>query len=235
MREGLPFDPEWDTPPVSNERSKFQTGLDTMRDSALNRAGEALQGSIESGRAEQAGHIAIDVAERYAEKSLKLLPPGTRLVGKFVGKRLIRQLAESGHDHLSPALDRVATRMDGMDTPAALTSAPSSVDRMQDNDFWGDTPTPAHEVPLTPAEPKTLRERLHIKPKDAPAEYTSAPSSVDRIQDDDFWGDAPSTAYEVPLTPSEPKTLRERLHMKPKDVPHEPPIEPNKSPNDDMW
>ena len=184
MGERLPFNPEWDDAPVSNERSKFQTGLDTMRDSALNRAGEALHGSIESGRAERAGHVAIDISARYAERSLKLLPPGARLVGKFVGKRLIRGLAESGHDHLSPALDRVATRMDGMDTPAALTSAPSSVDRMQDDDFWGDTPTPAYEVPLTPAEPKTLRERLH---------------------------------------------------MKPKDVPYEPPIEPYKSPNDDEW
>src|ERR1019366_7706088 len=141
---------------------------------------EALRGGIESGRAEQAGHVAIDVSARYAERSLKLLPPGTRLVGKFVGKRLIRGLAESGHHHLSPALDRVATRME---SPGALWSAPSSVDRNSDIDYWGDAPTPAYEVPLTPAEPKTLRERLHLRPKKAPVEPIAPPKSPN----DDMW------------------------------------------------
>jgi len=204
MGETLPFNPEWDDAPVSNERSKFQTRLDTAKYMAISRAGEALRGGIDSGRAEQAGHVAIDISAKYAERSLKLLPPGTRLVGKFVGKRLIRGLAESGHDHLSPALDRVATRMDSpaapasvdsnkdywddaptpaMDSPAALSSAPASVDSNGDNDYWGDAPTPAYEVPLTPAEPKSLRERLHLKPKEAPVEPIAAPKSPN----DDMW------------------------------------------------
>lgn len=181
MGERLPFNPEWDDAPVSNERSKFQSRLDTAKDMAISRAGETLRGGIESGRVEQAGHVAIDISAKYAERSLKLLPPGTRLVGKFVGKRLIRGLAESGHDHLSPALDRVATRMD---SPAALSSAPASVDSNWDNDDWGDAPTPAYEVPLTPAEPKTLRERLHLKSKEAPVEPIAAPY---KSPNDDMW------------------------------------------------
>ena len=68
------------------EQSHDRGVLSQLRDGVIAAAREQIQDAVEAGKAEQAGHMAIDVSARVAEKSLNMLPPGTRMVGKFVGK-----------------------------------------------------------------------------------------------------------------------------------------------------
>ncbi len=134
MKETAGYSPEtWGDEPKNAEASPGQARLDALKGAAINRAGETLRGTLESGRAEQAGHRAIDIAAKNAERSLQLLPPGTRMLGKFVGKRAISALAGAGHDRLAPALDRVSTRLE---TPQASAQG---ADPTPWSDEWGES------------------------------------------------------------------------------------------------
>jgi hypothetical protein len=110
--------------PIQPFVPESQGRIDAFRTSALETARQGLQSatekgkeglvnSVESGVAEKVGHRAIDIAAKTAEQSLKTLPPGTRLIGKIIGKRVISRLQDEGHARLGGALDTVATRVDG--------------------------------------------------------------------------------------------------------------------------
>jgi hypothetical protein len=102
-----------------NERSspsRLRIALDraaSARDNALaakertvDSAREQLHDSIESGRAAKVGHTTIDALAKGATVGLPMLPlpPGTRRVGRSMGKRLIGRVQVAGHDRLSASL-----------------------------------------------------------------------------------------------------------------------------------
>jgi hypothetical protein len=70
------------------------------KERTLATTGEQLQDSIEPGRAEKAGPLAIDALAKGATMGLPLIPlPLETRAGRSIGKRLIGRLQDASHDH----------------------------------------------------------------------------------------------------------------------------------------
>jgi hypothetical protein len=98
---GGEYESEWRPGNVEMPKERGDSAFGALKDRLVAEAREQLRGAVESGQAEVVGHRAIDASAQLAEQSLKLLPPGTRMVGRFAGKRAIRYLEAQGHEKLT--------------------------------------------------------------------------------------------------------------------------------------
>jgi hypothetical protein len=89
---------------ITPQTSEARRNIVSFRDNAIERARDGFVGSVESGKAQEVAGRAIDIAAKTAETSLNGLPPGTRMVGKFVGRRLIGRLQEGAHNRIDETL-----------------------------------------------------------------------------------------------------------------------------------
>lgn len=102
---------------IAPQTSETRRNMAAFRDNAIERARDGFVGSVESGKAQEVAGRAIDIAAKTAETSLNGLPPGTRMVGKFVGRRLIGRLQEGAHNRLDETLNQAADRIVAPATP----------------------------------------------------------------------------------------------------------------------
>ena len=171
------FNPEqgfqMESQPLPDSRSDRLAGL---RRRAVDAGREVLAVSVDSGTAEKFGHTAIDAAALTATTGLELLPPGTRFVGKRLGKMLIGHMQEQAHGRLPGALDSVVARAEAQ--PALPTSGPFDLPPTQE---WTSAYQPFGE-PTAPAAPANW----------PPLEAAPAPS---------WSGPQGSRAAEAPLSP----------------------------------
>lgn len=202
--------------------------LDAFRTSALEAARQSLQTasergkeglvqSVESGTAERVGHLAIDIAAKTAEHNLKLLPPGTRLIGKFIGKRAISRLRKEGHDRLGGALDSVAARVDNAPELPAIPDAYSSMPQTEAGTSGGWGKPSAESTPSADSmEPWTRRT------EPTPG-WGNEPASALPPTGENLWFNQPSPPL-AEISPAAKESIFKRLINRKGDASAIPPV-----------